>query len=501
MSDVTADGRSPGFGRRGYLLDVSRDRVPTNETLEWLAGALAALGFNELQLYVEHTFAYAGHEDVWQRASALTPSDLRWLDRKCEANGIDLVANMNCFGHMERWLCHERYRNLAECPDGAPAVFGAGKMRPGCLAPTEANAAFAVALAREMAAAVRHRRIHIGGDEPFELGDGVSAQEVSKRGRGPVYMEHLRRIIEPLVADGHEVMFWADQLRRDRGLIPMIPPGAVPVVWNYEEPSETGWEAMLPPVLIERLGLPEDPHLGFESHARLLIEADVPFWVAPGTGTWNTLIGRNRNAAANIADAAAVGTANRSPGFLLTDWGDNGHYQPLAVSLPSIARAGAVASGRPAPDPTQVAENVEAVLGCEPGVGALIDRLGLIGENLGMTALNASPIFGALCDTGLPSFGEPDPDALAAGLGTLSEARERFKQPIGGPRGRVVAAEMLAACQMAEIGLRRLGNQHGLDIEAPTADEVDKAVQAQRNAWLLSSRPGGLDDSIDKLIR
>ena len=498
---MTAEGQKPGFERRAYLLDVSRDRIPINETLEWLAGALAALGFNELQLYVEHTFAYAGHEEVWQEASPLTPGDMQWLDRVCEADGIDLVANMNCFGHMERWLGHERYRNLAECPDGAPAVFGAGKMRPGCLAPTEANAALAVALAREMAAAVRHRRIHIGGDEPFELGDGVSAQEVARRGRGIVYMEHLRRIIEPLVADGHEVMFWADQLRRDRRLIPMIPAGAVPVVWNYEAPSEAGWEALLPPELIDRLGLPKDPHLGFESHARLLVEAEVPFWVAPGTGTWNTLIGRNRNAAANIADAAAVGTANQSPGLLLTDWGDNGHHQPLAVSLPSMARAGAAASGLTAPDPTQVADSVDTALGCEPGVGALIDRLGHIGEDLGMTALNASPIFGALCETGLPRFGEPEPEALAAGLATLSEARQRFKEPIGGPRGRIVAAEMLAACQLAEVGLRRLGNQHGLDIKAPTAHEIDKAAQAQRNAWLLSSRPGGLDDSTVKLIR
>ena len=176
---MAADRRKSGFERRAYMLDVSRDRVPTNETLEWLAGALAALGFNELQLYVEHTFAYADHEDVWQKSSALTPGDLRWLDRVCEAHGIDLVANLNCFGHMERWLSHERYRNLAERPDGAPNLFGPGKMRPGCLAPTPANVAFAVALAREMAAAVRHCRIHIGGDEQFELGEGVSAQEVA----------------------------------------------------------------------------------------------------------------------------------------------------------------------------------------------------------------------------------------------------------------------------------------------------------------------------------
>lgn len=60
---------------------------------------------------------------------------------------------------------------------------------------------------------------------------------------------------------------------------------------------------------------------------------------------------------------------------------------------------------------------------------------------------------------------------------------------------------MAAACRLAELGLRRLGTEHGLDYEAPTAAEVDEAARAQRAAWLLSSRPGGLEDSLAKLIR
>lgn len=489
------------FERRAYMLDVSRDRVPTQETLEWLAEVLAQLGFNELQLYVEHTFAYSRHREVWEGASPLTADELRWLDRVCQANGIDLVGNMNCFGHMGRWLAHERYRSLAECPDGAPSLFGPGTMPPGCLAPTARNAEFGIALARELGSAIRSRRIHIGGDEPFELGEGVSAADVAARGRETVYVEHLERLIGPLVDDGYQVMFWADQFRRDRSMLDRIPDGAIPVVWNYEAPSDGGGEAFLPPDLIARLNLPDDPHLGFESHARLFIQAGKPFWVAPGTGSWNTFIGRNLNAAANIADAAAIGAAQGSPGFLLTDWGDNGHFQPLPVSLPSMVRGGAAAKGEPIDDDAAVAERIDEVLGCERGVGALIDRLGCIGEELGMVSPNSSPLFSPLLSTGIPSFGEPDPEGVASGIRTLGEASERFSQPVGGPRGAVVAAEMASACRLAELGLRRLGADHGLDVEAPSAGEIDAAARAQRAAWLLSSRPGGLDDSVGKLLR
>ena len=36
----------PAFARRAYMLDISRDRVPTMDTLDWLVRVLAAAGFN-----------------------------------------------------------------------------------------------------------------------------------------------------------------------------------------------------------------------------------------------------------------------------------------------------------------------------------------------------------------------------------------------------------------------------------------------------------------------
>ena len=45
-----------------------------------LIRALGQLRVNQLQLYVEHTFAFAGHEEAWQEASPLTPAEIRALD-------------------------------------------------------------------------------------------------------------------------------------------------------------------------------------------------------------------------------------------------------------------------------------------------------------------------------------------------------------------------------------------------------------------------------------
>ncbi len=94
----------PDFPVRGYMLDVSRDRVPTRDTLQRLVGICAIARINHVELYTEHTFAYADHEVVWRDASPITPEDVRWLDALCAEHGIELVPNQNCFGHMARWL-------------------------------------------------------------------------------------------------------------------------------------------------------------------------------------------------------------------------------------------------------------------------------------------------------------------------------------------------------------------------------------------------------------
>ena len=49
---------------RGLMLDVSRGKVPTLATLLALVDGLAAHKYNQLQLYIEHTFDFPSHPDI-----------------------------------------------------------------------------------------------------------------------------------------------------------------------------------------------------------------------------------------------------------------------------------------------------------------------------------------------------------------------------------------------------------------------------------------------------
>jgi len=108
---------APDFARRGYMLDVSRCKVPAMQELKRTVDSLSALRYNELQLYMEHSFAFAGDERVWFDSSPLTPAEIMELDRYCRSRFIELVPNLNSFGHLGRWLCLGEYRGLAESPE------------------------------------------------------------------------------------------------------------------------------------------------------------------------------------------------------------------------------------------------------------------------------------------------------------------------------------------------------------------------------------------------
>jgi hypothetical protein len=496
---------APDFPVRGLMLDVSRDRVPTRETLEHLVHRMARLRLNHLELYTEHTFAYAGHETVWRDASPLTAEDIEWLDALCTQHGVELVANQNTFGHMARWLQHDAYRARAEAPDGFRTKFGM-TLPPGVLAPTEDNATFALALCRELLACHSSRRIHIGCDETFELGQGQSAERVGREGRGRVYLDHLLRLMRPLLADGCEVLFWGDILRHHPELVSELPKeGAIACAWHYEAPQTS---VPLPDGLLERLadfGIDRDSFRGFATHVDAFADSGLPFWVCPGTSSWNSLLGRLANARGNLLDAAETGLARGASGYLITDWGDNGHLQPPSVSLPPMAYGAALAWSLEANREIALGEALDAfVFQDEAAVlGASLETLGNLYTGTGKHALNGSPLFTDLVSGGLlGSFGEADPERLRETVSTLDATIDALAgaRP-GAPDGPVVVRELQQAARLARHGAHRIARAAGLPgpSDAALRRDLADAIAEQRACWLLRSRPGGLAESVARL--
>jgi hexosaminidase len=299
----------PDFARRGVMLDVSRGRVPSLQTLLGLVDHLADFKINEFQLYIEHTFAYRNYEPVWRGWGALTGEEMLQLDARCRALGIDFVPNQNSFGHLRYWLAYPPLANLAEVTEPYECEGGAYLRYPTTLAPNHPGTLpFLRELFDEFLPHFTSPRFNVGCDETWDLGRGQSQKLCAAKGNGRVYLDFLKKIYREVAARGRQMMFWGDIILDEPELMKELPKDIIALNWGYEA------------------GHP------FDREARLFAKSRIPFYVSPGTSAWMSLIGRHDNGFANLREAADAGRKHGAMGYLNTDWGDGGHPQPLAVS-------------------------------------------------------------------------------------------------------------------------------------------------------------------------
>jgi len=286
----------PALPNRGIMLDVSRGKVPTLRTLERLVDGLAHYKLNQLQLYTEHTFHFASHPDIGAGCDPLTADDMYALDAYCSERHVQLVPNLQSTGHMRHILDLPQYQHLAETP-WHWSISAAG----------DEPYRFIDQLYGDFLPAFRSRLFNIDSDETYDFGRGQTSAKAAELGVGRLYLNHIVRLRELAARHGRTVMMWADILHHHPELIAEVPDDIVLLDWSYE-------------------AAPRYPTLD------AIAAAGRPFYVCPGTSTWNTLFPRLDNAIGNIRTYVTQGLELGARGMLLTDWGDMGHYQPYANS-------------------------------------------------------------------------------------------------------------------------------------------------------------------------
>lgn len=490
----------PDLRRRGVMLDVSRDKVPTLATLLALVDRLAGWKVNELQLYVEHTFAYRGHEVVWRDASPLTPEDVRTLDARCRRLGIELVPNQNSFGHFHRWLEHEPYRQLAEVPEGVEHPFNPERREPFSLCPLDPRTLELLAdLYDQLLPNFTSRELNVGLDETFDLGLGRSAAAVAARGKVRVYLDHVAAVHRLVSERGHRMQMWGDIVHEQPELIGELPPDAIALEWGYEA---------------------DHP---FAEHLERFAASGLEFAVCPGTSSWNSFAGRAHNALHNLAAAAREGRRAGARGCLTTDWGDYGHLQPLAVSwLGMLAGAGFAwnpgAGGDPEALPWASLLAAHALdAGDERTAGAAL-TLADAYRSTGATQKNGTALFYLVAfphhDLEHRRYAGLGEEGLAATAALVEAAAAHLPAAGGGgsPEERLAGVELAwvagllrFACHLGTARLRagRSTPVPGLpaSVRAALRDELTPLVADHATVWRLRNRPGGRADSVRRLER
>lgn len=493
---VLIEGDEPAFEVRGVMLDVSRCRVPTMEHLSELVNLLALLKFDHLQLYTEHTFAYSGHEEVWAGASPMSGEEVRRLDAWARDAGIELVANQNCFGHLERWLKHARYAPLAETHGEWTFMTDWGpipRSGPFSLCPTDPGS---IELVRDMLGQLlpcfSSGLVNIGCDETFDVGQGRSRDVVEgmgPEGRGAICVRFIESVASIAREHGKRAMIWADTLLHHPHLAEEMSGDLIPLVWGYE------------------------PDAPFAEACAKLTGKGREVWVCPGTSTWRSVTGRTRERQGNLRAAAVQGKEAGATGFLVTEWGDCGHRQQWPLTVHALADAAGCAW-----NPGAAAEHFDAASAARrcigPGagdLGAWLEALGDVDEPLRAIAgrldagtgerarlRNATLLFNEM-EADLAKGTVLGPGADWAGVrARIGELERRMPAKLPGQ----IAAEIAHVLEVVHAGLDWAAIRDA-SAEAPSGALISLArrirgiAEEHRRLWRLRSREGGLSESTE----
>jgi len=329
MMDCAEDGAitccvvedEPALQVRGYMLDISRNKVPKTEEIFRLIDKLAALKINHLEMYMEWVpFKYPSFPQMWEGRDLMCGEDILAIDRYCRERFIELVPNQNNFGHMDAWLKKE-FNHLAECPDGFK--LGDGVSQPRCLDPQDpASLELITRMADDLLPYFSSDKYNICCDETLELGMGKNREAVEKYGLGRVYTDFLKKVIALAQSHGKTPLFWDDVIRDFPEMLSELPKDAVVLEWGYG---------------------PESPD---EKNCKLLCDLGMRFYLCPGINGWNSFLSKADYMVGNIKTAGLRALQYGAEGVLNTDWGDGGHLNFISTSYVGIAW-GAAMSWRP----------------------------------------------------------------------------------------------------------------------------------------------------------
>lgn len=493
----------PDFAARGLMIDISRNKIPRLETLYRIVDLMTDLKLNQLQLYIEGSpFAYESFPQVWELETPVTGEEILLLDAYCRERFIELVPNQNSFGHMEGWLTRPEFNHLAEIPGGFMLpdnmydsdLYPEGLfMHPGTFDTEDPEVLKLLGtMYDDLLPYFTSGQFNVGCDETYELGLGKSKALADSAGKGQLYLSFLQKIHALVAARGKKMQFWGDIIIQHPELIPLLPKDIIAMEWGYSAAHP------------------------FEADTLKFREAGIPFYVCPGTSSWNSLTGRTDNMLANLRSAAVHGKQNGAIGYLITDWGDFGHWQHLPVSYAGFVYGAALA--------WNVVGNQEADIAGYLNTAVFHDRSGTIGQLL----LDLGNYYKLESGTVRPNDTEMSM-LLRSSLGNVLLAErltddqlEQLERYIAGIEAKL---EVLALeCSDAGLVTEELSNgihfvKHAVQLTrlkkqlAGTQGELTAAlVQAQihdldlllhqyRQLWTRRNRLGGLEQSVSKLLR
>lgn len=302
----------PAFKNRGYMLDISRNKIAKPQKIFWIIDFLAKLKFNQFQLYMENLcFKYGEFPEYTKDYDCLTPEDITEIQKYCEERYIELVPCQNGFGHMRAWLDKGEFRHI-EITDGKTKTDTLDPINPESFQLVEK-------IYKSLLPYFKSDKVNICFDEAMGLGMYQNKEACDKYGKDNVFMDYMNKVAA-LCKDKYKknIMFWDDMIINYPQTLKRLPKDAVALEWGYD-------------LIFSQM---------MEARCIALKNNNVRFYTCPSTMTFNSFTGRFDVMSFNMRTAAELGEKYGAEGYLVTEWGDGGNLNNYVWSLVPLALGG-----------------------------------------------------------------------------------------------------------------------------------------------------------------
>ncbi|MBL7005794.1 MAG: family 20 glycosylhydrolase, partial [Spirochaetia bacterium] len=310
---------APYYKDRAYLLDITRGRIPKLATIKQLIDRVSYYKINQLQLYIEHTFAFKHQSEVWSKTDPITAEEILEIDQYCTVKGVELVPCISTFGHLYDTLSSNSFKHLSEIDviDTAPFTWYE-RMKGHIVNVSDPRSfEFVKTMLEEFIPLFSSDKINICCDETFDLGKGKSKSPKGEDNYIELYMGFVTKLVDYLEIKEKKVMIWGDIILNHPMCIPTIPRNITCLNWYYYYNAD-------------------------EKNVKILADNNIKQYICPSVSGFSRMVNEMDMSFTNIQEMIKLGCKYGIKGFLNTDWGDSGHINHLSGSIPGIIYGGAL---------------------------------------------------------------------------------------------------------------------------------------------------------------
>ena len=308
----------PAFEWLSYMTDVSRNGAMTLPAIKKMIRWLAAMGYNDMMLYMEDVYELPGYPYFGYQRGRYTKDELKELVAYGERFGITLTPCIQTLGHLRMPLLWSAHKEMKDSDD----VLYVGK---------EETYQFIEAIFQTVCECFKTRRVNIGMDEAHTLGMGRRLRKEGYTKKPELMTMHLARVGKLCEKYGLQPLIWSDMFFRPhtpgngyystdvnvpQAVIDGVPDNFTLVYWDYYNSDIRPEKAAMFDHMIRE-------HKRFRN----------PIAFAGGIWKWTGYAPNNRGSLPIARFHADVCIREGIRDITVTAWGDDGaeasHFTPL----------------------------------------------------------------------------------------------------------------------------------------------------------------------------